>query len=72
MALDNLIPEVWANELLLALRNSTVYGTAGIVNRNYQGEFANQGDTVHIHSINDVTISDYTKNTDHADRKSVV
>jgi hypothetical protein len=35
-----------------------------VVNRNYEGEIAAYGDTVHIVSIADPTIVDYTKDTD--------
>jgi len=64
MALDNFIPEVWAARLLQNLHKSLVYGQAGVVNRDYEGDIANAGDTVRINSIGAVTIGTYTKNTD--------
>ena len=66
MAINNFIPEIWSNELLVNLRKSLVAGQAGVVNRDYEGEIRNVGDTVHINSIGAVTIDDYVKNTDMA------
>lgn len=64
MSLDNFIPEVWANELLVNLNNEHVYANPGIINRDYEGEIRQAGDTVRISSIGRVTIGTYTKNTD--------
>lgn len=58
------IPTVWAARLLTALETSLVYGQATVVNRDYEGEIRQAGNTVKIASIGDVTIGDYTKNTD--------
>ena len=66
MAINNFIPEIWSNELLVNLRKSLVAGQAGVINRDYEGEIRNVGDTVHINSIGEVTIDDYVKNTDMA------
>src|SRR6185312_6058078 len=41
-----------------------VYAGSPCVNRDYEGEIAAYGDTVHIGSIADVDIVDYTKDTD--------
>jgi len=60
----NFIPTVWAARLLKALDKALVYGQAGIVNRDYEGEIQKSGDTVKIASIGDVTVGNYTKNTD--------
>lgn len=64
MSIDNFIPEIWANELLVNLNKAHVYGSPGVVNRDYEGQIQNAGDTVRINSIGRVTIGDYTKNTD--------
>ncbi|MEJ7624083.1 MAG: P22 phage major capsid protein family protein [Pyrinomonadaceae bacterium] len=61
MALD-FIPTVWAARLLVALEEALVYGQAGVVNRDYEGEIKKAGNTVKIASIGDVTIGDYTTN----------
>lgn len=65
MALDNFIPEVWTARLLERLAKAFVYGQAGVANRDYEGEISAMGDTVRINSIGPVTVSTYTKNTDH-------
>jgi len=62
MAVTYFQPEVWAAQLLSTLARSLVYG--GIVNRDYEGEIANFGDTVHIPSVADPNVFDYTKDTD--------
>jgi coat protein Gp5 len=64
MALNNFIPQIWAARLLRALEKSLVYGSAVVINRDYEGEIQGQGDSVRINSIGDPTISDYTRNTD--------
>ena len=62
MAITTFIPELWSARLLYALEKSHV--ATNLVNRNYEGVIANQGDTVHINSIGAITVKDYTKNTD--------
>lgn len=64
MAITKFVPEVWAAQLLSVLSESLVYAGAPVVNRNYEGEISAFGDTVHITSIADPTIVDYTKDTD--------
>lgn len=64
MAITNFIPEVWSAELLTALEKSLVYAAPGVVNRNYEGEISQYGDTVHITNLVDPTIGTYTKHTD--------
>ncbi len=63
MALD-FIPTVWAARLLVALDKSLVYGQTNVCNRDYEGEIRASGNTVKIASIGDVTVDDYTKDTD--------
>jgi len=58
------IPTVWAARLLTALEKSLVYGQANVCNRDYEGEIREAGNTVKIGSIGDVTIGNYTKDTD--------
>jgi hypothetical protein len=67
MAFTHFIPEVWDASLLTILDKSLVYAGAPCANRDYEGDISAFGDTVHINSIADPTISDYTKNTDLAD-----
>lgn len=63
MSVTNFIPEVWSAQLLSSLKKSLVFAGPGIANRNYEGEIANQGDTVRITSISRPTIGTYTKDS---------
>lgn len=62
MAIANFIPEIWSAALLKALRDRLTYAQAGIINRNYEGEIARAGDTVHITNFVDPSVRSYTKN----------
>lgn len=59
MGLDTFIPSLWAANLLSPLYKALVFGSA--VNRNYEGEIRQYGDSVRINEIGDITVSDYTK-----------
>lgn len=61
MSLQNFIPEIWSQELLLNLRRTLVY--ANLCNTDYDGDISKMGDTVRINAIGDVTVSSYTKDT---------
>lgn len=63
----NFIPTVWAARLLVALEKALVYAQDGTVNRDYEGEIKESGNSVKIGSIGDVTIGTYEKNTDIGD-----
>lgn len=65
MAVTTFIPELWNARLLYALEKAHV--ATNLVNRNYEGEIRNHGDTVHINTIGAITVKSYTKNTDIAD-----
>lgn len=65
MAVTTFIPEIWSARLLYALEKAHV--ATNLVNRNYEGEISNHGDTVHINTIGAITVKSYTKNTDIAD-----
>ena len=62
MAITRFRPEVWSATLLTALRKTLVYGQSSVVNRNYEGEISQAGDTVRITSISDPTIGTYVPN----------
>ena len=63
MAVDTFIPEVWSAELLTTLNENYVLADPGVsVNTDYEGEINQGGDTVHIGSLSDPTVSSYTKN----------
>lgn len=57
MAITNFKPEIWSRAILLTLRNKLVFGN--LCNRDYEGDIREAGDTVHITSFADPTISDY-------------
>lgn len=62
MAVTTFIPELWNARLLYALEKAHV--ATNLVNRNYEGEISNHGDTVHINTIGAITVKSYTRNTD--------
>lgn len=53
-------PEVWSKKLALATEKALVFGSPNVVNTDYEGEISAAGDTVHINSFSDPTISTYT------------
>ncbi|MCI0386661.1 phage capsid protein [Streptomyces sp. CNQ085] len=63
MAITRFQPQVWSARLLVAWRKNLVYAGPGIVNRDYEGEISEAGDTVKITSISDPTIDDYVPNS---------
>jgi len=63
MSLNHFIPEIWAARLLENLQKNLVYGQEGVINRDYEGEIADAGDTVKINNISAVTVGDYSKNS---------
>lgn len=62
MAILRFRPEIWAAALLVALQKRLVYAQAGVVNRDYEGEISQAGDTVRITSVSDPTIGTYVAN----------
>jgi hypothetical protein len=62
MAITTFIPEVWAARLLEHYNRNNVL--ANLVNRNYEGDISQFGDTVHINSLNNLTVKDYTPNSE--------
>ncbi|MGC4378263.1 phage capsid protein [Fictibacillus sp. Mic-4] len=71
MSLQSFIPTIWSARLLQALQKSLVYGQPTIINRDYEGGIRNAGDTVKINTVGDVTIGDYTKNTNMSDPETL-
>jgi len=61
MAITSFIPELWSKRLLRALEKAHVYGGAAIINRDYEGEIRQGGDTVHIGLLGEITIKDYDR-----------
>jgi len=63
MALENFIPTIWSARLLQNLQNALVYGQTGVINRDYEGEIREAGNTVKIQAIAAVSVGTYTKNS---------
>lgn len=61
MSIQKFRPEIWSAQLLVALRQALVY--SAFINRDYEGEIAQAGDTVRITSIGRPTISSYVPNS---------
>ena len=57
MAIANFIPQVWSARLQENLKKALVFGS--LCNRNYEGDIAQWGDTVHINTLNDITVKAY-------------
>ena len=64
MAITNFVPEIWSARIWEQLQTGLVYGGPGVINRDYEGDIENAGDTVHITSFSDPTIRAYTVETD--------
>jgi len=58
MSVKNFIPQIWSARLLANLDKSFVYPSA--VNRDYEGEIKQFGDTVKINQMGNVTVKDFT------------
>jgi len=63
MAITNFIGEVWAAQILQSLQKSLVYGQAGVINRDYEGDIKGKGDTCRITAHGPITIDNYDKST---------
>lgn len=64
MSVTNFIPTVWSANIQQAMRKAQVATQPGIVNRDFEGQIRQLGDTVKVGMIGDVTIKAFTKNTD--------
>lgn len=62
--ITNFIPAIWSSEILMALRNQLVFAQDSVINRDYEGDISQAGDTVHIITIGDPGIRDYAPGTD--------
>lgn len=64
MTVKSFIPELWTAKLLVPYEGANVFGQPTVANRDYEGEITGQGDTVHINSVGDPTISDFDPGAD--------
>lgn len=62
MSIATFIPKVWSARLVENLDKNHL--AAKLVNRDYEGEIRNYGDTVHIGTIGNIEIKKYTKGTE--------
>lgn len=60
MAVKTFIPEIWSARLQNHLDKSHVF--ANLVNRYYEGEIKDYGDTVKIGRVGNVSVKEYTRN----------
>lgn len=61
MAVTSFIPQLWEARLLAHLDKAHV--ATAFVNRSYEGEIKQMGDTVHVNTLGDITVRDYTPGT---------
>ena len=62
MAITNFIPTIWSENLYTELDKQ--YIAVKNCNRDYEGEIKNCGSTVKICGVGDISVFDYTKNSD--------
>lgn len=62
MSVATFIPKLWAARLQEHYNRQMVI--VNLLNRNYEGDIAQYGDTVHINNLEDITVKPYTPNTD--------
>lgn len=62
MAVTTFIPTIWSARLLAHLDKAHVY--AKLLNRDYEGEIKGYGSTVKINQVGEITVKDYTRNSD--------
>ena len=65
MAITNFIPQVWSARLQENLQKELIFGA--LCNRNYEGDIAQWGDTVHINTLNDITVKPYDPSVEISD-----
>lgn len=64
MPIANFIPELWAAAVQVPHDQALVFNQPAIANRDFEGTLRQQGDTVHVTTVDDPTVSAYDKNTD--------
>lgn len=64
MSVDKFIPELWSAAVQVPYAKALVFGQPQVANRDHEGTIRQQGDTVHVSSIQTPTIRDYDKSED--------
>ncbi|MEU0133394.1 P22 phage major capsid protein family protein [Streptomyces sp. NPDC006296] len=59
MSVRNFVPEIWSSRLLVAVRKNLIYAGPTVVNRDYEGDISEAGDTVRITSVSRPAIGTY-------------
>lgn len=62
MSVTHFKPTFWSKVLLGSLQKQLVFGSDMVINRDFEGEIANAGDSVNVTSIADPIVSTYTPN----------
>lgn len=60
MSIKNFVPTIWSARVLANLDKNLVFGSC--VNRDYEGEIKEKGNTVKINRLGNITIKDYDGN----------
>ncbi|MGW2044645.1 phage major capsid protein [Streptomyces sp. NPDC001858] len=63
MTVRNFVPEIWSSRLLVATRKQLIYASPTVVNRDWEGEISEAGDTVRITSVSRPAIGTYVPGT---------
>jgi hypothetical protein len=66
MSIDLFVPEIWSARLRRHLDRRLIYAQPTVCNRDWEGEIAEAGDTVHIQKVGNPTILDYVPGRDMA------
>lgn len=59
MTFRNYVPELWRAPIDVALRTKLIYASDLVVNREYEGDIRDMGDTVRVTSVGRPTVIDY-------------
>lgn len=63
MTVRNFVPEIWSSRLLVAVRKNLIYAGPTVVNRDYEGDISEAGDTVRITSVSRPAVGNYVPGT---------
>lgn len=63
MSVRNFVPEIWSSRLLVAVRKQLIYAGPTVVNRDYEGDISEAGDTVRITSVSRPAVGNYVPGT---------
>lgn len=64
MSVNGFLPTVWGSLVQTPLRKALVFAQPGVVNREYEGDIREAGDSVRIGMLSRPAVTAYTRNTD--------